>query len=185
MNDHEIVNMLWQRDENAISEMQDSYGSFCYDISYRIVKSREDAEECLNDTWFQTWKSIPIERPDSLKAYVAKIIRNLSLNRIIFNNRWKRGRGAVPAVYEELEEMIGEDDPIAKMINEQAFAELVNGFLRTLERRERNIFVLRFWFFCAPKEIAERYGMKEKVVYNLLYRLRMRFQEYWKQKTEN
>lgn len=183
MRDEEIVEMLWHRDEDAISRMEENYGNYCYDISYRIVQNREDASECLNDTWFQTWKSVPANRPLSLRAYVAKIIRNLSLNRVIRQNAFRRGCGETPAVYEELEEMLGGKDETQEMVDRQVFTELLNTFLDGLTQRDRNIFVLRFWYFYDPQEIAEKYGMKEKAVYNVLYRLRRQFQEYWKEQT--
>lgn len=179
MNDEDIVAMLWKRDETAISEMETAYGKYCYGISYRIVKNREDACECLNDTWFQTWDSIPANRPQSLRAYVAKIIRNISLNRIIRGNARKRGKGEIPAVYEEMEEMLGGEDTIANMIDRQAFTKIMNAFLGSLSPLERDIFVLRFWYFYKPSEIAEKYRMKEKTVYNMLYRLRKQFCVYW------
>lgn len=175
----DIVEMLWQRREEAISRMESEYGRYCYGISLKIVKNREDVQECLNDTWLHTWNSIPQNRPQSLRAYVAKIIRNLSLSRLIHSKAWKRGRSEVYVVYDELEEMIGGEDPIQHMIDEQAFTAIVNAFLDRLNPLERGIFVLRFWYFYKPAQIAETYRIKEQTVYNMLYRLRKEFKAYW------
>lgn len=179
MKDTEIIRLLWERSEEAISELEQSYGSYCYRISYQIVQNREDAEECLNDTWFQTWNSIPDKRPMFLKAFVAKIARNLSLNLVIRKNACKRGGGRVQAVLEELEEMLGDEDPIEDMIDRQAFTQRLNRFLEALNPSERNMFVLRFWYLKTPREIAEQFELREKTVYNTLYRLRKQFREYW------
>ena len=84
-------------------------------------------------------------------------------------------------VYDEMEYMLGGEDEITRMIDRQSFVQRLNGFLGTLESLERSIFVLRFWYFKTPKEIARKFGLKEKTVYNTLYQLRIRFARYWKE----
>ncbi len=179
MIDKKIVNLLWNRDEDAIRLMEEHYGSYCRQISYRIVKNQEDASDCLNDTWFQIWKSIPPNKPNNLRAYAAKIIRNISLNLVTHNQAFRRGSGNVPLVFEELEEMLGGEDPVEHMIDKREFTELLNIFLGKLEKREREIFVLRFWYFWDIKDIAGKYGIKEKAVSNTVYRLKKQFRSYW------
>jgi len=181
MNDAEIIELLWKRDETAIAELEQNFGRYCYSISYHIVKNHEDAQECLNDTWLQTWNSIPDKRPPVLRTFVAKIARNLSLNCVIHKKASKRGGGVVQEVYDEMEYMLGGEDEITRMIDRQSFVQRLNGFLGTLESLERSIFVLRFWYFKTPKEIARKFGLKEKTVYNTLYQLRIRFARYWKE----
>ena len=181
MSDREIVDRLWSRDETGIAVMQEQYGAYCYEISLRIVEDREDARECVNDTWLQAWNSIPPNRPSSLKHYVAKIVRNLSLNRLEKKQADKRGGGKVEAVYEEVQELFSRVNPIEEMIERQVFAERLNSFLSTLPAQQRNIFLRRFWFFETPAEIAKRYGLKEKAVYNRLFSLRKQFREFWEE----
>jgi len=94
-----IIELFWQRDDKAVQELDKMYGRFCYSISWQLLKNREDTQECLNDTWLQTWNTIPDIRPISLKSYVAKIIRNISLNRIESRNAKKRGNGELAVVY--------------------------------------------------------------------------------------
>ena len=89
MDDREIVELFWQRDQSAIEETDRKYGRYCYAISYNILKDEGDCEECLNDTWLKTWNSIPPARPYSLKMYVAKIVRNLAFNRYNANTAQK------------------------------------------------------------------------------------------------
>lgn len=180
MTDEEIIRLLWNRDETAVTEMEHTYGGYCYRISWEITQNREDVHECMNDTWLKTWYSIPDKRPDSLRTFVGRITRNLSLNRVIHDRAKKRGSGTVSLVYEELSEMLGdEEDPIENMISRQAFAERINTFLDRQSRMDRAIFILRFWYFYSPKEIAKQLGVGEKAVYNALYQLRKRFAAYW------
>ncbi len=184
MIDKKIVSMLWNRDEDAIRLMEEHYGNYCRQISYGIVKNYEDAADCLNDTWLQTWRSIPPNRPDNLRAYVAKIVRNISLNVVIHNQAFRRGSGTVPLVYEELEEMLGGEDSVEHMIDKNTFTELLNTFLGSLEKKDRDIFVLRFWYFWEVKEIARKYGVKEKAISNILYRLKGKFRSYWESQSK-
>lgn len=177
--EREIIDLFWKREESAIRKLDQVYGRFCYSISYQLLKNREDADECLNDTWLRTWNTIPELRPVNLKAYVAKIIRNLSLNRLDGRNTRKRGGGEPATVYEELQEIIGDRDPIAEVIDRQAFTEILNRFLDRLDEVERNVFVLRFWYCYSSGEIARRYHLKKKTVYNMLYQMRKEFQAMW------
>ena len=161
MTDIDIIRLLWIRDEIAIEELEINYGHYCRQISWEIVQNREDVSECLNDTWWKTWCSIPENRPDSLRAYVARITRNLSLNKIIHNKAWKRGYGKISVIEQEVGDL--------------------NGFLEKQTRTDRMIFVLRFWYMETPREIAKHMGLKEKNVYNTLYQMRKRFRVYWEQ----
>ena len=180
MTDIEIVRLLWIRDELAIEHLEENYGRYCRQISWEIVQNREDVGECLNDTWWKTWCSIPDNRPDSLRAYVARIVRNLSLNKVIHNQAWKRGYGKISAIEKEAGDLIGEDS-ISRMIDREDFVRRMNEFLERQSQMDRMIFVLRFWYMKTPREIAKQMDMKEKAVYNTLYQMRKRFREYWEQ----
>ena len=88
MRDHEIIEMYWARNENAIAATAEKYGNYCHTIAYNILHNREDAEECSNDTYLGAWNSIPPQRPNRLSIYLGKITRNLALNRNIFVRRY-------------------------------------------------------------------------------------------------
>lgn len=180
MTDIEIVRLLWIRDELAIEHLEENYGRYCRQISWEIVQNREDVGECLNDTWWKTWCSIPDNRPDSLRAYVARIVRNLSLNKVIHNQARKRGYGKISTIEKEAGDLIGEDS-ISRMIDREDFVRRMNEFLEKQPQMDRMIFVLRFWYMKTPREIAKQMDMKEKAVYNTLYQMRKRFREYWEQ----
>ena len=107
MEDVKIIELYFDRDEAAITETYAKYGAYCHTVSYNVLRQEEDAEECVNDTWLHTWNAIPPTRPNSLKAFVGRIARNLSLNRLKEKNAEKRGGGAEDLAYEELDEWIG------------------------------------------------------------------------------
>ena len=180
MTDIDIIRLLWIRDELAIEQLEDNYGRYCRQISWDIVQNREDVGECLNDTWWKTWCSIPENKPDSLRAYVARITRNLSLNKVIHNQAWKRGYGKISTIEKEAGDLIGED-VISRVIDRDDFVSRMDEFLNRQSQIDRMIFVLRFWYMKSPKEIAKQMDMKEKTVYNTLYQMRKRFRDYWEQ----
>ena len=102
MKDTEIIDLYWNRDESAIAATAESYGNYCYSIAYHILQSPEDAQECVNDTYWKAWLSIPPQRPSRLATYLGKITRNLSLARLKRLNAQKRGKGQVELVVTEL-----------------------------------------------------------------------------------
>ena len=107
MDDNQIIELYWQRSENAITETDRKYGAYCNTVAYNILQNKEDAEECVNDTWLGAWDAIPPNRPSILRAFLAKITRNLSVNRLEKRLAEKRGGGAEFVVLDELEECIG------------------------------------------------------------------------------
>ena len=80
MDDSGIVALYWARDEQALRETAQKYGPYCHTIAYNIVKNRQDAEECVNDTYVQAWNTMPPQRPCALRAFLGKITRNLAIN---------------------------------------------------------------------------------------------------------
>ena len=53
MEDKQIVQLYWQRQEAAITESRRQYGGMLDGIAYGILQSREDSEECVNDTYLR------------------------------------------------------------------------------------------------------------------------------------
>ena len=104
MEDKEIVQLYWDRDERAISESDGKYGPLCRSVAMRVLEHREDSEECVSDTWLRSWNAIPPKRPDPLGPFLAKITRNLALDRWRKDHAAKRYAGETVLVLEELEE---------------------------------------------------------------------------------
>ena len=169
MEDKRIVDLYWMRSESAISETDKKYGKYCRYIAERILESEEDAREVQNDTYLQVWNTVPPERPNSLRAYLGAICRNLSLNRYEASHAQKRG-GEVSLALDELSECIADREE-QDDINER-LCELLDSFLATLPKRTRRVFLRRYWYASSISEIAKDYGMSENHVTVMLHRTR-------------
>lgn len=181
MKDEEILNLYWMRDERAIMESQKSFGAYCYSIAIHILHTREDSEECVNDTWFRAWTAIPPGRPKHLALFLGTITRNLSFDRWKHKNAMKRGHGELEAVLEELEECLPSRNTTEEMVEEAQLQSCLNRFLGTLKEKERNIFLRRYWYAEECSEIAERYDMKLNTVKTTLFRVRGKLRKYLEQ----
>ena len=172
MKDTEIIELYWNRDEAAIAATADAYGNYCYTIAYNILCNNEDAEECVNDTWLNAWKSIPPQRPNRLSTYLGKITRNLSLNRYKLLTAKKRGKGQVELALSELEGCVPAQTDMEQVTDEMVLVSAIETFLCVQPRTERNIFVGRYWHLYPIRDLAGAYRMSESRVVSLLYRMR-------------
>ena len=172
MNDQEIIALYFARDEQAIRETDLRYGKTCMQVSMNILDSRPDAEECVNDTYLHTWNAIPPARPVSLCAFICRIVRNLSLNRLQELTAAKRSRDLTVS-FEELEACIPMPDE-----ESPALAEELAAFLKTEGETDRALFVGRYWFACSVEELARRTGMTKRAVHMRIFRTRERLRAY-------
>ena len=170
--DAEIVELYFARNEAAIRETQIKYGKVCMQVSMNILDSTPDAEECVNDGYLKTWNSIPPSRPNSLCAFVCRIVRNLSLNRLREMRAAKRNRDLTVS-FDELSACIPMPDETSG-----ALAEELNGFLAGLERTDRILFVGRYWYAFPVKDLAERAGMTPNAVSQRLFKTRAQLRAY-------
>lgn len=175
--DEDILSLYEARDESAIEATQSRYGGYCRAIADRILRSREDAEECVNDTWLHTWNAIPPAHPQSLKGFLGAVVRNLSINRLDYNRA--RRRSAPTVALDEFSACI--PDGTQPVADEYALKEAFDGFLGGLPERERIIFVRRYWYLCSVAEIAQGLDMPEGTVKSCLARTRARFRVYLEQ----
>ena len=171
MEDQEIVSLYFARSQRAIAATDEKYGPYCGAIAARIVASREDAEECVQDTWLRAWTTIPPARPKHLAAYLGKITRNLALDRVRFRARDKRGGAQLEPAYEELEAVLSGTDPEG-LVDAIALRQALNAFLTGLPKQQRVIFLRRYWYFQSVKEIAADLGLGESRVKMTLLRAR-------------
>lgn len=176
MDDKQIIDLLWQRVEDAIEWLRYKYGQLCLGVSYSILRSREDAEECVNDTYMKVWDSIPPTRPDNLSAYMSKITRNLSLDKLRSSKRLKRGADNRDVALSELEECLPAKS-VEDTVDENALAEAINKFLLELPSESRMIFVGRYWNYRSVAELAEDFGISQSKVKTLLFRVRTKMRE--------
>lgn len=178
MKDTEILDLYFQRDQRALAETQKSYGNYCYSIAWRILYDREDAEECVNDTWLKAWNAIPPSRPGRLSLFLGTITRNLSLDRWKGKRAMKRGQGETQVALEELEECIPNNDSTEDAVEAADLERMLNVFLHTLSERDCNVFLRRYWYMEDYSAIAERYGLKLNTVKTSLFRTRNKLKEY-------
>ena len=178
MKDEEIVELFWNRSEEAIQELKKKYEKYCYYIAYGILHNHEDAQECINDAYYQTWDSIPPQKPQMLSTYIGKITRNLALNKWNHYNAKKRGMGEVPLVLEELRECIPNGDEVEGVVDKLFLENLFNTFLGNLTKEKRIIFLRRYWYMCTIGEISKDFGMSQSKVKMTLLRLRNEFKEF-------
>lgn len=178
MDDAIIVRLFWDRNEAAISTAAAKYGSYCFAIAMNILGSKEDAEECVNDTFLHAWNSMPPHRPHILSAFLGKITRNLSYNRYKHNVADKRGGGELPAVLDELSDLVSGSDDVEQAFFSNELVKAIDTFLDTLSPDHRSIFICRYWHTDSISAIAVRYGMKEGAVSMTLSRLRKRLHKY-------
>jgi len=176
MEDTEIIELYWQRNEQAIEESNKKYGGLCISVAYRVLGSLEDCEECVSDTWLRAWSVIPPERPSILKAFFAKITRNLALDRLRRSTAQKRGGGQTPLTLEELQECVS-GKPLENELEHRLLEETLEAFLRELEEKERELFLRRYWGMESVGAIADRLSMSRKAATMKLYRLRLRLRE--------
>ena len=172
MEDSRIIELYWERSEQAIAETAVKYGSYCYTIAYNVLHNREDAGECVNDTYLGAWDSMPPQRPSILSAFLGKITRNLSLKRWRDAHVQKRGSGQLPVVLEELEECISGKLSVEEQIEAKQLLEWVNDFVAQLPEEERKVFVCRYWYLDPVDAIALRFGFTKSKVKSMLMRTR-------------
>ena len=175
--DQKIIELYCNRSENAIAETAGKYGRYCTSIAYGILKSREDAQECVSDAYLTVWNAIPPRRPADLGTYLGKITRNLSIDRLRTRSREKRGGGEAPLALEELEEVVaGSDSPENEAVRKELTAAL-NRFLAGLTQQERYVFVRRYWYLDSLTDISEKTGFSGSKVASMLFRLRGRLKK--------
>ena len=181
MKDEEILRLYRERSETALTETERQYGALCGTIARNILRNRQDAEECVNDTWRRAWNSIPPEEPRSLAAYLGRITRNLALNRLQKQNRLKRGGGEMTLIWEELGEMLPDRDTPEQHWERRAIAAALERFLRGLTPEERILFLRRYWYMDPVGDIAQRFGYSQSKVKSMLARCRTQLRAYLEQ----
>jgi len=177
MEDREIVDLYWQRSDRAISETEQKYGRYCRTIAMNICGAKEDAEECVNDTWFRAWNRMPSERPTVLSAFLGRITRNLAINTIKAKNRIKRGGGEASLALEELSECISDGRSPENVLEEKELEKLIGRFTADLKEGDRMIFVLRYWYLVPVADIAEKLQCSQGKVKSSLFRTRKKLRE--------
>ena len=174
MSDIQIIELLFRRAEEAVTRLAKKYGAMCQTIARRILRDERDSEECVNDTWLQTWNAIPPQRPACLGGFVGRITRNLALNRLDYNRAQKRD-SILEKTFEELSGSL--PDPGDAVTDEVTFHDFLNRFLRRQSEENRRYFLRRYWYGMSVQEIARECGVGEEKVKSALFRTRNKLRQ--------
>ena len=171
MEDIQIIDLYWLRDERAISETDSKYGAFCHKIAMNILRSFQDSEECVSDTYGRCWDTMPPQRPGSLRAYLGTIIRNLSISRYRSSRAQKRFGGA-EVLLSELSDCVPAPENIQRTVEAGELGELISRWLDGLGEEDRALFLRRYWNGDAVKDLALELGVRPNALTKRLLRLR-------------
>ncbi len=180
MKDASIINLYWERSENAIRETDLKYGRLCRNLSNNILNNLSDAEECVNDSYLAVWNAIPDARPENFSAFLCRIVKNLSFKKLEQITAQKRK----PEMLVSLDEL---RDCVSSTANPEAscdaaeLAKTISIFLRKQDELNRNIFLRRYWYYDSVKCIADDYGLKEGKVSQILFKIRKKLKKHLEQ----
>lgn len=178
MDDNDLIQLYWDRNDQAIKVTSDKYGHYCKAIARNILDSEEDVEECVNDTYLNAWDSMPAHWPEQLATFLGKITRNLSFNKYKHDRAQKRGGGEITLVLDELSDCVSDTDDVEQIIDRQELIKAVDSFVGSLPVTRRNIFVRRYWYADPVAEIAKDNGMLQGTVSKTLERTRKQLKAY-------
>ena len=177
IDDEKIIDLFFERDQQGIQELDIKYGKIFHSLSYNIVNSRQDAEECVNDAYLGAWNAIPPVHPNPLLSYIVKIVRNISL-KIYWRKEAAKRSGHYKIALEEIEGYIADQKTVEDEIEARELARIIGEFLDTLTLENRVIFMRRYWFADSYKDIAEFIGLSEKNISVRLTRIREKMKQY-------
>lgn len=156
LSDEQIIELYFAREERAIAETDKKYCQYLHTVAYSILANDQDAEECLQDTYLRVWHAIPPQRPSIFHAFLAKITRNLSLNRLKTANRQKRVPSEASVSLQELEECVSDEDSLARQLQSAAIAHAINRYLDGVSDRRMYVFISRYFYALTIPQIAKR-----------------------------
>ncbi len=176
MEDNKIIELYFRRDEDAVTQTKECYGKQLYALAFRILQSKEDAEECENDTYMKAWSSIPPQKPQHFFAYLAKICRNTALNMAEKAKAEKRN-AVVVELTKELSECLPDNSTLEKTA-EKELGEIISEFLKTVSKDNRIIFIRRYFLSEMVSDISKALSISESKVKSSLFRTRNKFRDY-------
>lgn len=178
MDDNGIIQLYWDRNDQAITATSEKYGHYCKVIAKNILSNEEDAEECVNDTYLNAWNAMPTHWPKYLATFLGKITRNLSFDKYRRDHTKRRGGGEIALVLDELTDCVSDADNVEQIIDRQELIKTIDSFVRSLSIDKRNIFVRRYWYADSVSDIARAYGMLQGTVSKTLERTRKQLKAY-------
>ena len=180
MEDREIVELYWQRDQRALAETAESVEAYCFSIANNILMDPEDARECVNDAYLAAWNAIPPHRPERLAPFVGKLTRRIAVNRLEQRLAARRGGGETALALEELGDCISGGEGIEENVEAAELSAAINRFLRRLPSAQRDVFICRYWYLDPIESISLQFGFTPSKVKSMLFRTRQKLQKYLK-----
>ena len=180
MKDSQIVELIEQRSERGIAEADRAYGGLCRAVAMQILRDHRDAEECVSDALLKAWNAIPPAKPVFFSAFLAKITRNLALNRWNAEHTQGRGRGEVPLVLDELAECIPSAERTDQVLDKMVLHDSLERFLASVPLQHSRVFMRRYFAMKQVKEIAEEMDISENTVKSILKRTREKLEKHLK-----
>lgn len=177
MTDEIIIDLFWQRSEDAIRNTSQKYGNYLTKIAMNILRQHEESEECVNDTYLAAWNQMPSDRPGKLLPYLGRITRCLALNRYDYLTAQKRN-AEFTVLLSELEGCLSGTDSVEAQYEAGEVASAISAFLRTQSPEIRNIFIRRYWFSDSISDISDRFQMSDSKVKSALFRTRNRLKQH-------
>lgn len=181
MEDQQIIELYFRRDESALVETAKKYGTFCLRIAMNVLTVREDAEECVNDTYHTAWNQIPPTRPDSFKAFLGRIVRNFSISKYRALHAKKRFNG-LEVMLSELNDCVPAAEDVEQEIEAKELSEYINTWLEGLPAEDRVLFVRRYWYGDEVRELAKRCSVSGTQMTQRMLRLRRKLKAYLEEK---
>lgn len=178
MQDKDIVQLFWDRNEKAIAETSNKYGRYCTSIAMNILGSHEYAEECVNDTYLKAWNTIPPKKPGMLSTFLGKIVRNLSFNKYKSIHAKKRGSHEVTLILDELGEIVSGKESVEDIVTRNELIIAIDEFILSLSKEKRYMFIRRYWYSDSISAIADRCGRSDNAVSVELVRIRKKLRDH-------
>ncbi len=178
MDDQAIIDLYWQRSENAIVETDAKYGRLCYSLAYNVLANKEDAEESVSDTYLAAWKAIPPHRPASLTAFLSKLARRTAIDHWRSRTAEKRGGGQVPLALDELLDCASPQPDVEDAAISKEARVCLNRFLDGLPKTERIVFLRRYFLLEPIGDIGKSLGFSEGKVTSMLHRTRKKLRAH-------
>lgn len=181
MEDKQIVELFWQRNNQAIEEIQNKYGKLCLQLAKRITGNVQDAEEIVNEAYLGVWNKIPPEKPQHLKSFVCRITRNISIDRIRYYQAEKR-KSDLSVSLDEIQDILSGTDTPESVYDRKETVAFISDFLREIKSEKRIMFLQRYWYCKSISEIAGEFDITEGKVKVTLHRVRRELKKYLEDK---
>ena len=164
LDDEKIIDLYWDRDEQAIDETEFKYKNYLYVIIYNILNEKLDCEECLNDTYLGAWNAMPPSRPDALKAFLTVIARRAAIKRYHRRIRQRAVPSEMTVSLSEIEAFVSGDDDVAENFDAERLGRIISDFVRSLTQRRQFIFMSRYYAAESIDDIAKNLNLSRSMI---------------------